>query len=98
MANTETTNRRSIPRNTLFMFAIALIAIAFVAMTGLYFAVARNISNSAASYAVIVSELAALSVIPAASIQIARRTKLKREQRLAAYRASPESHILHLNN
>jgi len=98
MANPETATRRSVPRNMLFMFAVALIAIAFVAMAGLYFAISRNFSNPTGSYAVIVSEIAALTLIPAASIQMARRSKLKREQRLAAYKASPASHILHLNN
>jgi hypothetical protein len=98
MAMTETATRRDSPRNLLFMFAIALIAITFVAMTGLYFAISRNISNSAATYAVIVSELAALSLIPAASVRMAKRSKLNRTQRLAAYKASPESHLLHLND
>jgi membrane associated rhomboid family serine protease len=98
MAITQFPTRRSVPRNMLFIFAIALIAITFVAMAGLYFALCRNISNSAATYAVIVSELVAISLIPAASVRMARRSKLKRTQRLAAYRASPESHFLHLND
>ena len=98
MANPETATHRSVPRNLLFMFAVALIAITFVAMVGLFYAMTRNIHNSATSYAVIVSELVIVSLIPAASVQMAKRSKLKRTQRLAAYRASPESHILHLNN
>ena len=93
MAMTESVTRRYIRRLMLLTLAIVILL-----LTGLYFALIHFFSNKAAAYAVIASELVAMSLIPAWSAKIAKLRKIERAQRLAAYKASPESHILHLTD
>jgi hypothetical protein len=93
MAMTEPVTRRGIRRLMFFMLAIVILV-----LTGLYFAIFHFFANKAAAYAVITGELAALSLIPTWSAKIAKLRKIERAQRLAAYKASPESHLLHLND
>jgi O-antigen/teichoic acid export membrane protein len=93
MAITETVIRRYIRLSMLLMLAIASIA-----LVGLYFEVSHLFSNKAAAYAIIAGELVALSLLPPWSARIAKLRKIERTQRLAAYKASPEAHILHLTD
>jgi hypothetical protein len=94
----ETVPTRNIQRNTLRIFAIATLVTAVLAVTGLSFEISPFFSNKAAWYAVIAPELVAISFIPVWAAHSAKRREIKRTQRLAAYKASPESHILHLND
>ena len=98
MAMTETVTHRDIRRFTLRGFAIAILAAAILAIVGLSFEMSHFFSDKTAWYAVITSELVAISFNPAWAIRTAKRSKIKRTQRLAAYKASPKSHILHLND
>jgi hypothetical protein len=93
MATIQIVTRRYIRLSMLLILAVAI-----VALVGLYFEVFHFFSNKTAAYAVIAGELVALSLLPAWSARIAKLRKIARDQRLAAYKASPESHLLHLND
>jgi len=93
MPTIETVTRRDIRRTMLLTFVAILIAFA-----GLYFAFAHFYSHKIASCTVVGFELMAMSFMPAWSAHIARLRKLERSQWLTNYKASPESHILRLND
>lgn len=98
MATIETVTRRNIRRNTLTAFATAVLVAAILAVAAISFEMSHLLSNKAVWYAVIAPELVAIGFIPLWAAQSAKRSKAKRTQRLAAYKASPESHILRLND
>jgi hypothetical protein len=78
--------------------ATTVLVAAILAMAGLSFEMSHFISNKAVWYAIIAPQLLAIGFIPVWAAQGAKRRKIDRTQRLAAYKASPESHILRLND
>jgi Mg/Co/Ni transporter MgtE len=94
----ETVTTSNIRRTMLRALATAVLVAAILAMAGLSFEMSHFISDKALWYAVIAPELLAIGFIPVWAAQSAKRSKIKRTQRIAAYKASPASHILHLND
>jgi hypothetical protein len=85
--------KRSIGRE-LFL-AYFLITIACAGIFGLF---AYLVSFKAGSMAFLSFEMLLFCFLPSWSTHISKRRKAEREQWLREYRASPESHILHLND
>jgi len=98
MPTIEPVTNRNIQRNMLRALATAVLVAAILSVAGLSLEISHFFSNSAAWYAIIAPEVLAIGFIPVWVAQSAKRRKIKSAQRLAAYKASPESHILHLND
>jgi cytochrome c biogenesis protein CcdA len=93
METIESVSKRDITRTlvlTLTVFTISSI--------GIFFTFSHYWSRKVGSLAVIAFEMAIFTFIPLWSARIAKVPKTEQAQWLEAYKASPESHLLHLND
>ncbi len=91
MKTLKSTTKRDISGK--MFLALLVITLACLSIFAL---VAYLYSIKAASFAFLGTEMLLFCYLPAWSARMAKRRKAEREQWLSEYRASPESHLLHL--